>query len=259
MLLAVDAGNTNTVFALFKDRELVRSWRCKTDSGRTADEYAAFLAPLLAEAGLGFSDVQATIVCSVVPEANRNLETLCRSRFGSPPLTIGEDGIMPDIEIRIDNPKEVGADRIVNAVAVRTFYTCPAIVIDFGTATTFDVVSAGGTYCGGVIAPGVRLSLDALRRAAAKLPHIAISRPDSVVGKNTVSAMRSGLYWGYLSMIEGLVDRLSREMGDPAPLVLATGGLASLFSGQTNRIHTLDENLTLRGLLHIYETFGTSE
>lgn len=253
MLLAVDAGNTNVVFAVYEGTVQRAAWRIRTEGGRTADEYAAWLYPLFLSENLKFKDITAAIVSSVVPDENRNLRQLCTKTFSCEPLIIGQDFVDLDIPIRLHKPEEVGADRLVNAVAVLEHYTVPAIIIDFGTATTFDVVDAKGGYCGGVIAPGVNLSMKALHAAAAKLPKVSVKKPEAVIGKDTVSAMQSGLYWGYLSMIEGLIDRLSSEMKD-TPQVIATGGLAPLFAGGTDKIHNVDEDLILKGLVHIHHT-----
>ena len=177
--------------------------------------------------------------------------------FRSPPVMVGRD-VAPDLVIKLSKPEEVGADRIVNAVAVKTHYKFPAVVVDFGTATTFDVVDAEGAYCGGVIAPGVNLSMSALHQAAAKLPRINIKKPNNVIGKETVEAMQSGIYWGYVSMIEGLVARISKEMG-VKPYVIATGGLASLFAQGTSVIEKIDEDLTLKGLIAIHQQLKESK
>ena len=252
MLLAIDAGNTNIVFAVYDGEVQKQSWRIRTDGGRTEDEYTAWLYPLFQSAGLSFSDIQDAIISSVIPDENRSLRELCQKTFQCDAFIIGSDFLDLGLPIRLSKPEEVGADRLVNAVAVLTHYQAPAVIIDFGTATTFDVIDGDGAYCGGVIAPGVNLSMKALHGAAAKLPKVSVKQPDSVIGNDTVSAMQSGLYWGYLSMIEGLIERISKEMG-VEPLVLATGGLASLFAEGTDRIQTVDEDLTLKGLLHIHQ------
>lgn len=250
MLLAIDAGNTNIVFAVYDGDTRVAVWRCKTESSRTADEYASFLLQMFTLSNLSFSQVTGTIISSVVPEANFHLAQLCQSRFSGVPMTVGHADV--DFEIKLKKPEEVGADRLVNAVAVRAFYKYPAIVVDFGTATTFDVVDKTGAYCGGVIAPGINLSMDALHRAAAKLPKTSIKKPASVIGTDTTTAMQSGIYWGYISLIEGMITRISDEMG-VKPFVIATGGLSSLFAGGTKMIDKVDEDLILRGLVRIYD------
>lgn len=255
MLLAIDAGNTNVVFALFDGAKVLQSWRCKTDAGRTADEYASWLYPLFESAGLSFAKISSAIIGSVVPDANFNLRRLCEKNFNCPVIMVGPEIVSKTLEIKLSKPEEVGADRIVNAVAVKTHYSSPAIVVDFGTATTFDVVDADGAYCGGVIAPGVNLSMSALHQAAAKLPRVGIKKPETVIGRDTVGAMQSGIYWGYISMIEGMIARISREIG-VKPVVIATGGLAPLFADGTDKIETIDEDLTLKGLIAIYQQVG---
>ena len=252
MLLAIDAGNTNVVFALHDGTNVVHSWRCKTDPGRTADEYASWLAPLFAIAKLSFSDISEAIIGSVVPDANFNLKNLCEKNFGCPFTLVRPEMHGLDLTIKLNKPEEIGADRIVNAIAVRTHYSYPAIVVDFGTATTFDVVDGSGAYCGGVIAPGVNLSMAALHQAAAKLPRVSIARPESVIGRDTIGAMQSGVYWGYVSMVEGMIERIANEMGEK-PFVIATGGLSPMFAGGTDKIEQIDRDLTLKGLIAIHQ------
>ena len=251
LLLAVDVGNTNTVFGLFDGRELCAQWRIATHRERTADEYAATLFQLLALKGLQAERVGAAIVASVVPQAGPPLRRMCQTYFGFEGQIVGED-VDYGIEIRTDNPAEVGADRLVNAVAAHRRYPGTAlIVLDFGTATTFDVVAEDGAYCGGVIAPGINLSLEALHRAAAKLPRVAVARPQAVIGRNTVAAMQSGIFWGYVGLIEGVVGRLRAEFERPMTTI-ATGGLAHLFGGATAAIDRVDSDLTMAGLIEIY-------
>lgn len=252
MLMAIDAGNTNVVFALYDGKKVLHAWRCKTDAGRTADEYASWLYPLFTSAGIQFSAVTGAIISSVVPDANFNLRRLCERNFSCPVTMVKEDMSSLNLTIKLNKPEEVGADRIVNAIAVKAHYSYPAIVVDFGTATTFDVVDAEGAYCGGVIAPGVNLSMSALHQAAAKLPRVDVAKPSSVIGRDTVGAMRSGIYWGYVSMIEGMIARISEEMG-AKPFVIATGGLAVLFAEGTDTLQKIDEDLTLKGLIAINE------
>jgi type III pantothenate kinase len=251
MLLAIDSGNTNIVFAVFDGDQLRGEWRASTDAERTADELGVWLTQLLAIEGLSVRDIDAAIIASVVPAMVFNLKTLCRRYFHCEPLVVGDDGVRLGIGIHLDRPEEVGADRLVNAVAAHECYSGPMIVIDFGTATTFDVVDAAGNYCGGAIAPGINLSLEALHMAAAKLPRVAIGRPKQVIGKATVPAMQSGIFWGYVGLIEGLVKRIKEEFGTDM-LVIATGGLAPLFLEATDAINRLDADLTLRGLLLIH-------
>jgi type III pantothenate kinase len=251
MLLAIDAGNTNIVFAVFDGDHLRGEWRASTNVERTADELGVWLTQLLTIAGLTHTDIDAAIIASVVPAMVFNLKTLCRRYFRSEPLVVGDDGVDLGIGVLLDRPEEVGADRLVNAVAAHHDCKAPMIIIDFGTATTFDVVDGAGNYCGGAIAPGINLSLQALHMAAAKLPRVAIGRPKQVIGKATVPAMQSGIFWGYVSLIEGLVKRIKDEFGEDM-LVLATGGLAPLFAEATKVIDKLDADLTLRGLLLIH-------
>ena len=253
MLLAIDSGNTNTVFAVFDDDGAVKGeWRASTDTNRTADEFGVWLTQLMELEGVERSHIKAAIVATVVPATYFSLKTLCRKYFGCEPLLVGGPGVELGLQVRVDHPEEVGADRLVNAVAANERYGGPMIILDFGTATTFDVVDAEGNYTGGVIAPGINLSLEALHMAAAKLPRVAIGRPKGVVGKGTVTAMQSGIYWGYISMIEGLVARIQEEQGGADFTVIATGGLASLFAEATDVIHHVDADLTLRGLLAIH-------
>ncbi len=251
MLLAIDSGNTNIVFALFDGDDLRGEWRSSTDTERTADEFGVWLTQLMAMEGLDRKQIDACIIASVVPAVMFTLKQLCRRYFGCEALVVGEEGVVLGLTILLDRPEEVGADRLVNAVSAHQYYKGPLIVIDFGTATTFDVVDAAGNYCGGAIAPGINLSLEALHAAAAKLPRVAIGRPKSVIGKATVPAMRSGIYWGYVGLIEGLVQRITAEFGQ-SMTVLATGGLAPLFAEATPVIQHLHSDLTLRGLLEIH-------
>jgi type III pantothenate kinase len=251
MLLAIDAGNTNIVFAVFDGEQVRGEWRASTDTDRTADELGVWLMQLLTIEGLKREDIDAAIIASVVPAMVFSLKTLCRRYFDCDPVVVGSEGVDLGISILLDRPEEVGADRLVNAVAAHQCYQGPMIVIDFGTATTFDVVDVTGNYCGGAIAPGINLSLEALHMAAAKLPRVAIGRPRSVIGKATVPAMQSGIFWGYVGLIEGLVKRIKEEFGTEM-LVVATGGLAPLFAEVTKVIDRLDPDLTLRGLLEIH-------
>ena len=247
MLLAIDSGNTNVVFALFEGESLRRDWRTATDVKRTADEYAVWLTQLMGIEKIRPAEINAAIIASVVPETLFALRELCRRYFDCEALVVGEPGVVLGIDVLLDRPEEVGDDRLVNAVAAHSRYGGPLIIVDFGTATTFDVIDAAGGYFGGIIAPGVNLSIDALYRAAARLPRVAVKRPDRVIGKGTVSAMRSGIFWGYIGLIEGLIERIRAEYGEDLPVV-ATGGLAPLFAGATDLIEYLDPELTLRGL-----------
>lgn len=251
MLLAIDSGNTNIVFAVFEDEELRGEWRSSSDARRTADEYGVWLAQLMQLAELKPGDISDCVVATVVPETLYSLKTLCRKYFGCEPVVIGEPGVKLGLEVLAESPDEVGADRLVNAAAAQSRYGGPLIIIDFGTATTFDVVDEKGNYFGGVIAPGINLSLDALHMAAAKLPRVAVQKPLTVIGRRTVPAMLSGVYWGYMGLLEGLVARIKEEYGEEMK-VIATGGLAPLFAEGTPVIDHLDQGLTLRGLAEIH-------
>jgi type III pantothenate kinase len=226
-----------------------------TDHRRTADEYAVWLTQLMALEGLRPADVTACVVSNVVPPVAFDLKTLCRRYFRCEPLFVLEPGVALGVEVLIDFPQEVGADRVVNAIAGKDRFGAPLIVVDIGTAATFDVVDRDGNYCGGAIAPGINLSLKALEMAAAKLPHIAIRRPERVIGKSTVPAMQSGLFWGYVGLIEGIVARIRAEFGEPMRVV-ATGGLSPLFAGATEAIEAIDPDLTLWGLRLIHKRNG---
>jgi type III pantothenate kinase len=259
MLLAIEQGNTNTMFAIHDGQSWVAQWRSATESTRTADEYVVWLSQLLSMQGLGFRAIDAVIISSVVPQSIFNLRNLSRRYFNVEPLVIGENANL-GIDVRIEKPSEAGADRLVNAIGAGMVYKGPLIVIDSGTATTFDIVGDDGAFEGGIIAPGINLSMQALHEAAAKLPRIAIQRPagNRIVGTDTVSAMQSGVFWGYISLIEGLVTRIKAERGEPMT-VIATGGVASLFEGATESIDHFDSDLTIRGLLEIYRRNTISE
>ena len=254
MLLAVDAGNTNVVFALVQGREIKARWRIATDARRTADQYAVWLHQLLELEGYSKSDVEAVIIGTVVPRALHNLEVLASKYFHVEPLIAGQGKAEWPIALDVDEPHNVGADRALNAIAAHEKHPGDLIVIDFGTATTFDVVDADGAYKGGIIAPGINLSLDALVSAAAKLPRIAIEAPEdsSVIGRTTESQMLTGIYWGYVAMMEGLVARLKAEIARPVT-VLATGGLAALFDKRTDLFDAVEPDLTIRGLSLLYQ------
>ncbi len=263
MLLVIDCGNTNTVFAVYRGEEEtpLGVWRTSTVPNRTADEYAVWLTQLMALGELDTKAIDSVIIATVVPTSLFSLRTLCRKHFRIDPMVIGEGGVDLGIAIRIDRPEEVGADRVVNAVAAHRLYGGPLIVVDFGTATTFDVVDEDGGYAGGIIAPGINLSLDALYMAAAQLPKIAIRPPEKlhgdngpvrVIGKNTRSAMHSGIFWGYVAMIEGLVARIRAEYGRPMR-VIGTGGLSALFAEWTSALEIVDDDLTLAGLRMIHK------
>jgi type III pantothenate kinase len=252
MLLAINANNTNTVFAVWDGDRLMGSWRAATDARRTADEYVVWLDHLLGLNGLARRQIDGTVIASVVPEANFHLRRLCRVYCGRDPFVVGEPGVKTGIEALVDRPEEVGADRLVNTIAAHDRYKGPLIIVDFGTATTFDVVDGKGNYRGGVIAPGINLSLQALALAAAKLPSVPIGRTETVIGTSTVACMQSGIYWGYVGLVEGLVARIKAEFGE-AMSVVSTGGLGPLFDGGTVAIERTDPTLTLWGLKLVYD------
>jgi type III pantothenate kinase len=251
MLLVIDAGNTNIVFAVHDGKEIRAEWRAVTETTRTADEYAVLLAPLFSLQSLSFGDIDSAIIASVVPAALFDIRSFCRRYIHCEPLVVGESNVDLGISVHVDRPEVVGADRLVNTVAAHARYKGALIVVDFGTATTFDVVSAEGDYEGGVIAPGANISAEALHQAAAMLPRVAVQRTQSVIGKDTIPAMQSGLYWGYMGLIEGLIARIKSEYGQPMT-VIGTGGLASPFHRQTQAIDHLDPDLTIRGLVLIH-------
>lgn len=250
MLLAIEQGNTNTLFAVHDGRDWIAQWRTATEASRTADEYAVWLTQLLAMRSLAMSSLDGCIISSVVPQSIFNLRNLSRRYLGVEPLVIGENAAS-GLPVRITKPSEAGADRLVNALGAHLTYSGDLIVIDSGTATTFDVVAADGAFEGGAIAPGINLSLQALHEAAARLPRIAIQKPDGVIGRDTVASMQSGVFWGYVALIEGMVARIRGEWGRPMT-VIGTGGVASLFEGATTSIDHFDSDLTIRGLLEIW-------
>jgi type III pantothenate kinase len=255
MLLAVDAGNTNLVFAVVEDGVIRARWRIATDPRRTADEYAVWLHQLLALEGFAKGDIEAVIIGTVVPRALHNLEVLAEKYFGVEPLIAGQPPVEWGIELDVAEPASVGADRVLNAIAAHALHEGDLIVVDFGTATTFDVVDFSGAYKGGIIAPGINLSLDALVTAAARLPRIAIEAPKgngSVIGRTTEEQMHIGIYWGYVAMMEGLVARMQAEVGRPVTIV-ATGGLATLFDQQTDLFDAIEGDLTIQGLAMLYQ------
>lgn len=252
MLLAIDTGNTNTLFALRDKDGWVFEWRIATDSRRTADEYAVWFHQLLFMSGLEFKDVSSCVISSVVPQSIFNLRNLSRRHLKVEPVIVGEAGVDIGIGIRIKTPSQVGADRLVNALGAVQRYDGPLIIIDSGTATTFDIVSADRHFEGGIIAPGINLSMQALHDAAAQLPRIEIKRPESIIGKDTVSAMQSGIFWGYIGLIDGIVRRIIEESGDDFT-VIGTGGVASLFDGASETIDYYDSQLTIDGLYEVWK------
>jgi type III pantothenate kinase len=251
MLLVIDVGNSNTVLGAYRGDELVRDWRIATDKDRTVDEYAMLVRNLFELAEMSFDQLSAVIISCVVPPMLNSLEALCRKYFKLVPLIVGP-GVKTGMPIQYDNPKEVGADRIVNAVAAFEKWHCGMIVVDFGTATTFDVISPAGEYQGGAIAPGVGISAEALFERASKLPRVEFARPSQVVAKNTVSSMQSGIFYGYVGLVEGIVSRIREEVGQPLKVV-ATGGLASSIADASDMIDSVEPFLTLEGLRILYQ------
>ena len=252
MLLAIDCGNTNTVFAVFDDAGAIRAeWRAATNSNRTADETGIWLDQVMRYDGIDPGAIDAGVLATVVPATLFNLRQMFRKYFGIQPLVVGAPDVDIGLEVRLDNPGEVGADRLVNALAAFEEYGGPLIIVDFGTATTFDVIDGEGAYLGGAIAPGINLSLEALHMASAQLPRVAVGRPDRVIGKNTIQAMRSGTFWGYVSLIEGVVARISEEYGADLRAI-ATGGLSQLFTDCTKVLRHADPDLTLKGLYAVH-------
>ena len=254
MLLAIDSGNTNIVFAVFDDADKIRGeWRSSSHSERTADDFGVWLGQLMGDVGLIPDDITGAIIASVVPATLFTLKSLCRDHFHSEPLVIGERGVDLDLKALVNRPQDVGADRLVNAVSAHQNYGGPLIVVDFGTATTFDVVAEDGAYVGGVIAPGVNLSLEALHMGAAALPHVDISRPDKVIGTNTVQCIQSGVFWGYVGLVTGITERIRKEYARPMRII-GTGGLAPLFAQGDMLFDTLEDDLTMHGLtvIHAY-------
>src|SRR3954468_2718661 len=254
MLLAVDAGNTNIVFALLEEGVIRARWRIATDPRRTADQYAVWLPQLIELEGLPRDVVDAVIIGTVVPRATHNLEVLAQKYFKVEPLIAGQGAAAWGIDLDVDEPRSVGADRVLDAIAAHALHEGDLIVVDFGTATTFDSVDYSGAYKGGIIAPGINLSLDALVTAAAKLPRIAIEAPVgnlSVIGRTTEDQMHIGIYWGYVAMMEGLVERMKSEIGRPAK-VISTGGLATLFDAHSEVFDAIEPDLTIQGLALLY-------
>ena len=259
MLLAIDAGNTNLVFALVEAGAIRARWRIATDPRRTADQYAVWLHQLLELEGYTRADVDAVIIGTVVQRALHNLEVLASKYFGVAPLIAGQGRVEWGVELDVVEPRTVGADRVLNAIAAHSAHSGDLIVIDFGTATTFDHVDYTGAYKGGIIAPGINLSLDALVTAAARLPRIAIQAPASrsVIGRNTEDQMLVGIFWGYVAMIEGLVQRMRAEIGRPTR-VISTGGLAILFDTHTDVFDAIEPDLTIQGLALLYKRAGST-
>lgn len=253
MLLVVDVGNTNTVLGVFRGGEadaLSASWRLETRKGRTADEYAMALHSFFQLTGMRLRDIHGAIIATVVPPVLFALTDLCQRHLNVEPMIVGH-GLKTGMAILTENPREVGADRIVNAVAAYERYHMGCVVVDFGTATTFDLVTSRGDYAGGAIAPGIHTSADALYQAAAKLPRVEFARPPSVVGRNTVHSMQAGLYFGYVGMVDEIVSRMTRQVDYPCKVV-ATGGLATMIAKDSRTIEEVDDGLTLEGLRILY-------
>ena len=251
MLLAIDAGNTNIVFALYEGETMRAQWRAVTQVSRTADEYAVWLSQLLALEKLSFTDLDAAIIATVVPAVLFDLRQLCRKYLKTEPLLVGDPALDIGPKPHVDRPETVGADRLCNTVAAHNRYRGAVIVVDFGTATNFDVVAENGAFDGSVIAPGANLSIEALHQAAALLPRVAIHRAHMVIGRDTISSMQSGVYWGYVGLIGGLIERIKKEYGKPMTVV-ATGGLSHLFQPDLPAIDHIDPDLTMRGLMLIH-------
>ncbi len=251
MLLVVDVGNSHTVFGLYQDEELVAHWRVVTTTHRTSDELRILFLNLLEERGYSVKNVTGCCVSSVVPELNHSLQSMCRQTFDTEPLFIGP-GVKTGLIILTENPKEVGADRIVNTVAAFEEFGGPLIVVDFGTATTFDAVSDKGEYLGGAIVPGIEISAEALSEKCAKLPRVEITKTESAIGRDTIACVRSGLTFGYADLVDGLINRIGKELGGK-PYVVATGGIAGFIGSMSERIDTIDQWLTLKGLRIIFD------
>lgn len=251
MLLAIDIGNTKIALGVFREEELLATWRLATDVAKTADEYAVLLLSLLGRESLPESQIKEAVLCSVVPPATSIFEELCQHYFGTIPLIVAA-GVKTGVRISIDNPRELGTDRVVNAVAAHHLYGGPVIVIDFGTATSFDAVSAEGDYLGGVISPGMAIAAEALYKYTAQLPRVELVRPKRAIGRSTITAMQSGIIFGYVGLVEGVVARMRQELGGSARVV-ATGGLAETIARETPVVEVVNPHLTLIGLRLIHE------
>ena len=252
MLLCINANNTNVKFAVYEGEKPVGDWRLKTEAARTADQYVVWLDQLMRMAGLELKQITDAIIASVVPASVFHLTMLCEQHLKTKPLVVGDPAVKLGIAVKMDIPTAtVGADRLANAVGGHITYRKPLIIVDFGTATTFDVADGEGNYLGGAISPGINLSVEILHSATAMLPRIAVERPARVIGKSTTEAMQSGIFWGYVGLVEGMVQRITKEFGADLAVV-ATGGLAPLFVGVTPVIHHLDPDITMRGLVEIF-------
>lgn len=252
MIFVVDVGNTNIVLGVYDGKRLVSSWRMSTDKQKTSDEYGLYFVSFLKSESIDINNVEAVLIASVVPPIMYSLEHAVRKYFKKEPIVVGP-GIKTGINIKIENPREVGADRIVNAVAAFDLYRSPLVIVDFGTATTFCAVSSKGEYLGGVICPGIKIAAEALYQKTAKLPKIELIKPESVIGKNTVASMQSGIIYGYVGQVDYIVDRIKKEMREEGIKVIATGGLARLIASESETIQEINPLLTLEGLRIIYE------
>jgi type III pantothenate kinase len=250
LLLVIDVGNSNIVLGIYDGERLLKDWRISTDKSRTTDEYGVLVSDLFRLAGISFESVNGIIISSVVPALTGVLENLSLQYFGFKPYVVGP-GIKTGMPILYDNPGEVGADRIVNAVAGFEKYRCALVIVDFGTATTFDYVNKKGEYCGGAIAPGLMISMEALFQKASKLPRVEIARPPHLIAKNTVNSMQAGIYYGYIGLVDEIVTRMKAESLEK-PRVIATGGLAGLIAPESRTIEKIEEYLTLDGLRILY-------
>lgn len=252
MIFVLDIGNTNTVLGVFEQDQLKYEWRIKTDRHKTEDEFGALVKTLFEFKGISFSQIEEIIISSVVPPIMQALEKMCHLYFNITPLVIGKDNVKSYLQISYPSPKEIGADRIVNAVGAISLYDTPLIIIDFGTATTFCYIDEQKAYYGGAIAPGIKISMDALYSHASKLPKIEIEKPENIIGQSTVEAMQSGVFYGYVGLVDGIVNRIKKEAGN-SPTVIATGGLASLIACGSETIDHIETHLTLKGLYVIYQ------
>ncbi|MFF2755646.1 type III pantothenate kinase [Psychrobacillus sp. NPDC058041] len=251
MILVLDTGNTNIVLGVYEKEKLIHHWRMETDRQKTEDEYGMQVKALFSHANISFNQIEGIIISSVVPPIMFSLEAMCKKYFGIKPIVVGP-GVKTGLNIKYENPREVGADRIVNAVAAIHEYGSPLIIVDFGTATTYCFVNEKGEYMGGAIAPGIGISTEALFTRASKLPRIELARPEHVIGKNTVAAMQSGIVYGYVGQVEGIVNRM-KKISKHTPKVIATGGLATLIGEETTIVDIIDPFLTLKGLYLIYQ------
>jgi type III pantothenate kinase len=252
MILVFDVGNTNIVLGVYKDKELMDYWRIATDTQKTSDEYGILIKQLFTHENYKMEDMEAVVISSVVPPIMYTLEHMTRKYFNREPLVIGP-GIKTGMNIKYDNPKEVGADRIVNAVAGYEIYGGPLIIVDFGTATTYCAISKNGEYLGGAISPGVRISMDALYQKTAKLPRVELVKPETVICKNTITSIQSGVIFGYIGQVDYIVKRMKKELGSDNVKVIATGGLSKLIASESETIDVVNGMLTLEGLRIIYE------